>query len=154
MNTIDPMVLALIALCKAEGGERFVADKAVVSAENLLQITKGVKLPSGNPRGVGPGLRAKITKAYPGWLSASATTNDFKQNQPLALIDNAQAAINNAATLAQITQALSTYFEAMDDNTKGMTLDLLARLAKDPKDHARIAAMIELSIHSKRQKVA
>lgn len=67
------MVSALIALCKREGGERFVADKAVVSAENLLQITKGVKLPSGRARGVGPALRSKLNAAYPDWLLAPTT---------------------------------------------------------------------------------
>jgi len=75
MNTLDPMVSALIALCKSEGGEKFVADKAKVSAENLSQIIKGVKLPSGNPRGVGPGLRAKISAAYPAWLSTATTSH-------------------------------------------------------------------------------
>ena len=60
MDSVDPLVAALISLCKSEGGEKFVSDKAKVSAENLTQIIRGVKLPSGNPRGVGPGLRAKF----------------------------------------------------------------------------------------------
>jgi len=94
MNEIDPMVAALIALCKAEGGEKFVADKAVVSAENLMQITKGVKLPSGNPRGVGPGLRAKITKAYPSWLDSSVKLVKSSRNSALATVEQAPVAIN------------------------------------------------------------
>lgn len=68
METIDPMVDALKILCKQEKGHEFVADKAKVSAANLDQIIKGVKLPSGRPRGIGPGLRAKLTAAYPNWL--------------------------------------------------------------------------------------
>ena len=68
MSTRDPLVLALISLCNAEGGPDYVADKAKLSAENLRQIIKGVKLPSGHMRGVGPTLRNRITEAYPHWL--------------------------------------------------------------------------------------
>lgn len=67
MKEIDPLVKSLIALCKKEGDHRTVADKANISPENLWQIINGTKLPSGNPRGVGTGLRAKLSAAYPGW---------------------------------------------------------------------------------------
>ena len=141
------------------------AERPEITQADLARAT-GAKPPSvnawfkGDTKSMKPGTAAKAAALYgidPLWL---ATGEGYKiprkitSNQPLALIDNAQAAINNVATLAQITQALSTYFEAMDGSTKDITLDLLARLAKDPQDHARIAAMIELSIHSKRQKVA
>ncbi len=65
----DPIVEALRALVKREGGYKAVADRAKVSAAGVDQIIKGVLLPSGNPRGVGPKLRAALTKAYPDWLS-------------------------------------------------------------------------------------
>lgn len=68
METTDLMVQALRLLCKEQGGHELVAENAGVSAANLDQIIKGVKLPSGRPRGVGPGLRAKLTAAYPQWL--------------------------------------------------------------------------------------
>lgn len=90
MNDLDPMVKALIALCDSEGGYKFVADEARVSPDNLWQIVNGTKLPSGNPRGIGPGLRAKITKAYPTWL-------DSASNMPLARVEPAQVAINSLA---------------------------------------------------------
>lgn len=70
MLEIDPFVKALADLCEREGGYAFVADKAKVNADGLWQILNGVKLPSGNPRGVGPGTRKKITAAYPDWLDA------------------------------------------------------------------------------------
>lgn len=36
--------------------------------ENLDQIYKQVRLPSGQPKGVGPKLRAALDKHYPGWV--------------------------------------------------------------------------------------
>lgn len=72
MNEVDPLVNALISLCEKEGGYKYVADKAKVSADNLWQIISGTKLPSGNPRGVGPGLRSKLTSAYPSWITGHA----------------------------------------------------------------------------------
>ena len=131
MNTIDPMVSALIALCKAEGGEKFVADKAVVSAENLLQITKGVKLPSGNPRGVGPGLRVKISKAYPNWLASGAIDIKNTSNSLTVPVQQAPVAINNAA----INTALETLCSALEQVAPAMRdalLGTLASLVKSP----------------------
>lgn len=72
MTKVAPLVAALQDLCKREGGHEFVADKAHVSAANLWQILNGIKLPTGRPRGIGPGLRDKITAAYPDWLDAKA----------------------------------------------------------------------------------
>ena len=67
------MVAALKALCDREGGHKVVAEEARVSADNLWQILAGIELPSGNPRGIGPGLRQKLTKRYPDWLAAVET---------------------------------------------------------------------------------
>lgn len=67
----DPLVESLRVLCAREGGAEVVARKAGVSAVNLTQILTGVKLPSGNARGVGPRLRGSITDAYPDWLAVS-----------------------------------------------------------------------------------
>lgn len=137
MNTIDPMVSALIALCKAEGGEKFVADKAVVSAENLLQITKGVKLPSGNPRGVGPGLRAKITRAYPNWLDATPRTASPTGEKAAAStwsMGLSDALNVLAAHLVNLDPALRT--------TAGMSLSTLAQQPDNPALLASIAALL------------
>jgi hypothetical protein len=69
MSTEDHFVAALRSLCETqEGGYRAVAEKAHISPDNLWQIINGVKLPSGNPRGVGPKLRTKLTAAFPDWL--------------------------------------------------------------------------------------
>lgn len=68
MRERDFYVDALVALCAREGGPEFVAEKSRLSAANLQQILKGVKLDSGRPRGVGPEVRRKLTVAYPDWL--------------------------------------------------------------------------------------
>lgn len=143
MNTLDPMVSALIALCKAEGGEKFVADKAAVSAENLLQITKGVKLPSGNPRGVGPGLRAKITKAYPGWLTVLLSDSNKQLNQPIAITDKAQSATNGIATLGDCMAFLATYLSGLEMSDREKAMRDIGDLVKEPETHKKVTAAIE-----------
>jgi hypothetical protein len=69
MEEADPVVDALRRLCESEGGYQAVADRAHVSPDNLWQILNGVKLPSGNSRGVGPRLRTKLSAAFPDWLT-------------------------------------------------------------------------------------
>jgi len=72
MGKEDPFVTALRSLCdQEEGGYKAVAEKAHVSADNLWQILNGVKLESGNRRGVGPKLRTKISAAFPDWLGGT-----------------------------------------------------------------------------------
>lgn len=69
MSPTDIYVAALERLCaQTLGGVEQVAARAQVSPANLKQILAGTKLPSGNRRGVGPGLRDKLTAAFPAWL--------------------------------------------------------------------------------------
>jgi len=157
MDTIDPMVSALIALCKSEGGEKFVADKAKVSAENLTQITKGVKLPSGNPRGVGPGIRAKLTAAYPGWLSTAALSPqsgvvpaDYKQKPPIAQVQQAQDAI----TLDDAVRVVAEHLMPLDATALRRASVLLADLGSDPSQYASLAVLLAQVIHSGKRKAA
>jgi hypothetical protein len=58
------------------------------------------------------------------------------------------------ATLGQTLERLARYFEVMDASTRSIAISLLGQLADNPQDHARIAAMIELSIASKNPKRA
>ena len=69
MTEKDPFVEALVKLCEAQGGPEIVAAVIRSSAENLKQILNGTPLPSGNPRGVGPGIRKKLNAAFPNWLA-------------------------------------------------------------------------------------
>lgn len=67
----DPLVAALVRLCKKLGGPEVVAAATGLSKDNLWQIINGTRLPSGNPRGVGPKLRSALSSAYPDWLDQS-----------------------------------------------------------------------------------
>lgn len=138
------MVSALVALCKREGDYKNVADKSGISPDNLWQIINGTKLPSGNPRGVGPKLRQKITNAYPDWLTPALAAQI-----PSGAAGGAVTVPPVPATLAQTLEQLASYFEVMDASTRSIAISLLGQLADNPQDHARIAAMIELSIASK-----
>lgn len=144
MNTLDPMVSALIALCKAEGGEKFVADKAVVSAENLAQITKGVKLPSGNPRGVGPGLRAKISKAYPNWLATGKSEAENTSNHAQVHVKQASVAINGIATIEQSLEVLARHLSSLDAAMRPAAGALLMALAQQPDNTNALASLTVL----------
>lgn len=65
----DPAVTALIALCKKHGGYKVVADEIGANDQSIYQIISGVKMKSGNRKGVGPDLRKKLSKRYPDWLT-------------------------------------------------------------------------------------
>lgn len=70
---MDYQVEALRRLCERVGDHKVVAKEIGSSAATLYQILAGIALPSGNPRGVGPALRKKITEAYPYWLQDEKT---------------------------------------------------------------------------------
>lgn len=67
MSVKDQLIEALKALCEREGGAWAVADRIGSSEATLTQIIRGVKLPSGAPRGVGPKLQRLLESHYPGW---------------------------------------------------------------------------------------
>lgn len=67
MSIKKQVIHALRALCAREGGPDAVADGAGISAEYIKQILAGVKLPSGETRGVGPKVASKLDARYPGW---------------------------------------------------------------------------------------
>jgi hypothetical protein len=83
---MDKYVHALTKLCEARGGHARVADAIGSSPATIDQIVKQVKLPSGNPKGVGPSLRRRLDEAYPGWSDMepvgsvfhSLTADEFK----------------------------------------------------------------------------
>lgn len=77
----DPLVAALRLLCEKEGGYKAVADKAGVNDQSIYQIISGVKLPSGQPKGVGPTIRRKLSTAFPGW---SGDTPEPRGTSPVA----------------------------------------------------------------------
>lgn len=93
MNRKDIRIARLRLLCEEEGGYTNVARIAGVSADNLQQILTGVKLPSGQPRGIGHRLAEKLERAFgkpTGWMDwpldqdAEAITREAR---PLVLED-------------------------------------------------------------------
>lgn len=65
----DPYVSSLRRLCeRTRGGIAMVAATIEANPQTIDQILKGVKLPSGNPRSIGPSLRKRLSAAYPDWL--------------------------------------------------------------------------------------
>jgi pyocin large subunit-like protein len=64
---MDKFAQALKRLCAAQGGHAKVASAIEANPQTIHQIISGVLLPSGNARGVGPNLRKRLDKAYPGW---------------------------------------------------------------------------------------
>lgn len=80
---------ALHRLCEREGGHESVADKAKVSPVYLWQVLHQTPLPSGKPRGLGPAVREKISKAYPHWLPmVGDPAAPYGAPQPIDFNDN------------------------------------------------------------------
>lgn len=78
----DPAVAALRRLVEQEGGATVVADAIGANDQTIYQILKGVKLPSGNPKGVGPTIRKRLSARYPGWLGQGWTNQQHPIGGP------------------------------------------------------------------------
>lgn len=131
--------------------------KGLIAATGLKQST----VSSAMNRSVG----SSDTPAYAAACGVSAlwlATGDGEmlipggehKSKPIALADATHSAKNVVATMAEITAALSAKFEEMDASTRKLAVALIGQLADDPQDHARIAAMIDLSIVSRGRKAA
>lgn len=113
MTPKEHLIACLDALCKrTAGGVSTVAMELGASEENLKQILAGTKLPSGNPRGVGPLLQKKLDARYPGWSKLAPamvatewplrrlTPSQWKEIDPLDWAVAEDAAIEKLAKLA------------------------------------------------------
>lgn len=67
MTPKENLIASLKILCDREGGYVKVADEIGANDQSIWQIISGVKLPSGEPRGVGPQLQKRLSARYPGW---------------------------------------------------------------------------------------
>ena len=76
------MIEALRRLCDREGGYVAVADRAELNDQSIYQIISGVKLPSGEPKGVGPKIQKALTAAYPGWENLAVSDKLTKPSKP------------------------------------------------------------------------
>lgn len=82
----DPIVSALQRLLAQEGGHIKVGDEAGVSDQSLYQIAlMKADSKTGNPKGVGPSIRKRLTARYPGWLDGVVRPpSDGGEDTPVA----------------------------------------------------------------------
>lgn len=137
---VDLLVSALVRLCNKVGGPEVVASATGLSKDNLWQIINGIRLPSGNPRGVGPKLRSALTSAYPDWLA----TGEGEMSPTLTGATNVTHF--PVVTLEAAMERLSYFLEQVPEADRGSSSAALAALALNPADHARKAALIKLLI--------
>ncbi len=71
MSLREHLIESLRHLCQREGGHKAVADRAGLDDQSIYQILTGVKLPSGNAKGVGPTMQRKLDAAFPGWAASA-----------------------------------------------------------------------------------
>lgn len=87
---MDAYVEALRRLVDSTpGGHKAVAERAGLNPASVDQVYKGVLLPSGNPKGVGPDMRRKLDKGFPGWFAASTDVIDTEIAAPNSVGENA-----------------------------------------------------------------
>lgn len=85
----DPLVQALQRLLQRAGGHVAVGDAAGINDQSLYQIaTVRADSKTGQPKGVGPSIRKRLSAAYPDWLDtpdSSSTQHAGGVDQPLSL---------------------------------------------------------------------
>lgn len=129
MTSTDPFVSALQALCAREGGHDAVAKKIGANGQSLYQIVSERRLPSGNPKGVGPALRAKLTARFPDWLG----NTDRQSGNALGLHGfTARDAHQSAPTLAQALEVVAAALSSVPVEKRQALLGVLATYASDP----------------------
>jgi phage repressor protein C with HTH and peptisase S24 domain len=86
----DPSVQALIRLCDIVGGYKALAETIDANPQSIYQIVRGIKLPSGRPKGVGSNLREKLNQRHPGWLYTEQPSKPPTQHLVVPLLENNQ----------------------------------------------------------------
>jgi hypothetical protein len=82
------------------------------------------------------------------------SVQDSAQNQAIASVSLAQAAINNIAGIEQVMAALADYLVQMDDYARDNAADVLRRLTAHPEEHARAAALFATAFQSGKRRAA
>lgn len=116
--------------------------KAGISNQSLYQIVE-LKTDSktGKPKGVGPSIRLRLDRHYPGWLATGE--GEMLGVTPISTTPAASPAPGTAAgvvggTVGQLGQALASHNETRRQTLAG----LLARYALDPTN-AELEAELE-----------
>lgn len=120
MTPKEQLVEALKALC-ARHGREVVADAIGADEQSLYQIITGVKLPSGNSKGVGPTIQKKLSAVYPGWQTLGFDVAPLEIGNPDAVRMASSRAIYRlltqvsdaklGAAMAAIQEALEPFYE-------------------------------------------
>lgn len=86
-RTDDPLVAALQRLCERIGSYQAVANAAEINDQSLYQIaTARPDQKTGKPRSVGPSIRRRLDKAFPGWMAPTLATErpaDYATQPPV-----------------------------------------------------------------------
>lgn len=123
----EHLIECLKILCSMEGGCQAVAEQAGVNADYLWQILAGIRLPSGEPRGVGPRVGKRLTKAFPGWAHL-IDPSDHSGRESLCQSLHPKHAIDQSITvkigkeIASITvtvKATSSHVEVLIETSQG-----------------------------------
>ena len=109
------LIEAFRALCDRLGGVDSVADEIGASAEGLRQVYNGIKLPSGQPRGLGPSIQAKLEAKYPGWWKAETAPKAHAAPTLADALPVVLDAMARAPDRARLRTALQALVE--DDST-------------------------------------
>lgn len=110
MTPKERLIEAFRALCDGTDGGLFaVADAIGASAESLQQVYNGYKLPSGEPRGIGPMLQKRLEERFPGWAAAKVRTP-----WPFESIDPARFEALSERQKGRVEQALEGFIAAVE----------------------------------------
>ena len=126
----DPLVEALRRLVDTKGGAIAVADLLEVNDQTIYQILKGIQLPSGRPKGVGPKLRKKLDQHFPGWASTAATPAPPALDQSLKVVLAALIAL--PALRWSAVRALLDEVAGRPENLNDALTELLMLLTAPP----------------------
>lgn len=132
---IDPATIALKRLVEREGGHIAVAEAIDANDQSIYQIVTGVKLPSGRPKGVGPSLRARLTRRYPGWLELATDPGATPSTH------------DNLPTLSQALEVIGIEMaKPMPDDVRDDVAHALSNLAKRrglQRDQDQVLALLQ-----------
>ena len=115
-----------------------------IGLDAIVAYTKGFEC---SVFDISPTLAAQLPQS-------GGITPDYKQNNAIAPVDNAQAAIESVATLEQITKALAGYLREMSPKARHSAASALRDLTDDPEEHEFAAAMLQTAFHSGKRKAA
>lgn len=148
----DPYVLALKALCEANDGYRSVAAAIHANPQSIWQIISGTKLPSGNPKSVGPQLRRKLDSVFPNWQNLSKSvkyTLDSTSTPPTAQEPGADYDNTESITIEQTLSRLGEFLADLEPEKHEGFIAILKLMMANPKNELYPIMLAQLFPQSK-----